>query len=325
MIKQKKSLIAGGVVAALACAWWGLGVYASGKAEDELLALLDKTGQRDMVHWKSISASPFGSAKLKEVTIGSPASPVARIETVKISGLRNSYDRQSGDVTIEGAALPNGNSVLSQTDLIRQAGKSDLPPANLRVRWDYQRDDDNASIHLNLEQPDALDAELTLGLERVNGAAALAEDGAALGALGMMGIMGLGRIDRALAPLAQVRITEGSLSLKDDGYVKRSIELYKRYNIAAVPGEGNPDKQRAKLFEKFIDDARKQCVQRQAMAGFEDNDDACSAAANFASGEDREIHLTLNPRNGVSVAEMLSGGGRDYSKVLALFSPTLKN
>ena len=73
MIKQKKSLIAGGVVAALACAWWGLGVYASGKAEDELLALLDKTGQRDMVHWKSISASPFGSAKLKEVTIGSAA------------------------------------------------------------------------------------------------------------------------------------------------------------------------------------------------------------------------------------------------------------
>lgn len=58
MIKQKNGLIAGGVVVVLACAWWGLGAYASGKAEDEIVALLDKTGQRDMVRWQSISASP---------------------------------------------------------------------------------------------------------------------------------------------------------------------------------------------------------------------------------------------------------------------------
>lgn len=324
MIKQKKALIAGGVVAALACAWWGLGAYASGKAEDELLALLDKTGQRDMVHWNSISASPFGSAKLKDVTIGAAGSPVARIETVKISGLRNTRDRQSGDLTIEGAALPNGNSVLSQTDLIRQAGKADLPPANVRVRWDYQRDDDNASIQISLQQPEALNAELALSLERVNGAARLAEDSTALSALGMMGILGMGRIDRALAPLAEVRVTEGSLSLKDDGYVKRSIELYKRYNIAPVAGDGNPDKQRDKQFTKLVDNAKRQCIQQKAMAGFKDNEDACEAAANFASGEDREITLTLNPRNGVSVGEMLSAGG-NHSRVLALFSPTLKN
>lgn len=324
MTNQKKGLIAGGVVVVLACAWWGLGAYASGKAEDELVALLDKTGQRDMVHWKSISASPFGSAKLKGVTIGSMASPVASIETVKISGLRNTRDRQSGDVTIEGAALPNGNSVLSQTALIRQAGKADLPPADLRVRWDYQRDDDNAEIELSLQQPEALNAELSLALERVNGAVALAEDGAALGALGMMGIMGMGRIDRALAPLAQMRITAGSLSLKDDGYVKRSIELYKRYNIPAVPGDGNPDKQRGKQFEKFVNDAKKKCIQQNALSGFKDNEDACEAIANFASGEDSTIKLSLNPRNGVSVAEMLSGGS-NYNKALALFSPTLKN
>ncbi|WP_313369878.1 hypothetical protein [Achromobacter animicus] len=324
MIKQKKALIAGGIVAALACAWWGLGAYASGKAEDELLALLEKTGQRDMVHWKSISASPFGSAKLKEVTIGSAASPVASIETVRISGLRNTRDRQSGDVTIEGAALPNGNSVLSQTDLIRQAGKANLPPANVRVRWDYQRDDDNASIQITLQQPDALNADLSLNLERVNGAVGLAENSAALSALGMMGILGMGRIDRALAPLAEVRVTEGRLSLRDEGYVKRSIELYKRYNIAAVAGDGNPEKQRDKQFEKLVKDATKQCIRQNAMAGFKDNEDACEAAANFASGEDREITLTLNPRNGVSVGEMLSMSG-NHSRVLALFSPTLKN
>lgn len=324
MINQKNGLIAGGVVAVLACAWWGMGAYASGKAEDELVALLDKTGQRNMVHWQSISASPFGSAKLKQVTIGSQASPVATIELVKISGLRNTADRQSGDVTIEGAALPNGNSVLSQTDLIRQAGKTDLPPANLRVRWDYQRDDDNAELQFNLEQPDALNAELSLELERVNGAVGMIENGAAMGALGMMGLMGMGRIDRTLAPLAEVRVKTGSLSLKDDGYVKRSIELYKRYNVAAVASEGNPDKQRAKQFEKFVSDAKKQCIQKKALAGFKDNEDACKAVANFASGDDRSITLTLNPRNGVSVAEMLSGAN-DPNRVLALFSPTLKN
>ena len=324
MIKQKNGLIAGGVVVVLACAWWGLGAYASGKAEDEIVALLDKTGQRDMVRWQSISASPFGSAKLKQVTVGPAGSPIALIDTVKISGLRNTSDRRSGDFTIEGAALPNGTSVLSQTDLARQAGKLDLPPANLRVRWDYQRDDDNAELQLTLEQPEALNAELSLSLERVNGAVALAEDSDALVGLAMMGMMGMGRIDRALAPLAELRIKSGSLSVKDDGYVKRSVELFKRYNLTADPGEGNPDKQRAKQFDKLVSDSQKRCENQKTLAGFDDNDDACQALARFASGDKRTIALTLNPRNGVSIAELLSSAN-NQGKVFALLAPTLEN
>lgn len=324
MINQKKGLIAGGVVVVLACAWWGLGAYASGKAEDEIVALLDKTGQRDMVRWQSISASPFGSAKLKQVTVGPAGSPIALIDTVKISGLRNTSDRRSGDVTIEGAALPNGTSVLSQTDLARQAGKLDLPPANLRVRWDYQRDDDNAELQLTLEQPEALSAELALSLERVNGAVSLAEDRDALVGLAMMGMMGMGRIDRKLAPLAELRIKSGSLSVKDDGYVQRSVELFKRYNLSAEPGEGNPDKQRAKQFDKLVSDSQKRCEDQKSLAGFDDNDDACQALARFASGDKRTIALTLNPRNGVSIAELLSSAN-NQSKVFALLAPTLEN
>ncbi|MCS3507342.1 YdgA family protein [Achromobacter sp. JUb104] len=324
MIKQKNGLIAGGVVVVLACAWWGLGAYASGKAEDEIVALLDKTGQRDMVRWQSISASPFGSAKLKQVTVGPAGSPIALIDTVKISGLRNTSDRRSGDVTIEGAALPNGTSVLSQTDLARRAGKLDLPPANLRVRWDYQRDDDNAELQLTLEQPEALNAELALSLERVNGAVSLAEDRDALVGLAMMGMMGMGRIDRKLAPLAELRIKSGSLSVKDDGYVQRSVELFKRYNLTAEPGEGNPDKQRAKQFDKLVSDSQKRCEDQKSLAGFDDNDDACQALARFASGDKRTIALTLNPRNGVSIAELLSSAN-NQSKVFALLAPTLEN
>ena len=324
MIKQKNGLIAGGVVVVLACAWWGLGAYASGKAEDEIVALLDKTGQRDMVRWQSISASPFGSAKLKQVTVGPAGSPIALIDTVKISGLRNTSDRRSGDVTIEGAALPNGTSVLSQTDLARRAGKLDLPPANLRVRWDYQRDDDNAELQLTLEQPEALSAELALNLERVNGAVSLAEDRDALVGLAMMGVMGMGRIDRKLAPLAELRIKSGSLSVKDDGYVQRSVELFKRYNLSAEPGEGNPDKQRAKQFDKLVSDSQKRCEDQKSLAGFDDNDDACQALARFASGDKRTIALTLNPRNGVSIAELLSSAN-NQSKAFALLAPTLEN
>lgn len=324
MIKQKNGLIAGGVVVVLVAAWWGMGAYASGKAEDEIVALLDKTGQRDMVRWESISASPFGSAKLKQVTIGPAGSPIALIDTVKISGLRNTADRRSGDVTIEGAALPNGYSVLSQTDLARQGGKLDLPPANLRVRWDYDRDDDDAEVHLNLEQPDALSAELSLNLDRVNAAVAMAEDGSALAAAGMMGLMGMGRLDRTLAPLAEMRIKTGSLSVKDDGHVKRSIELFKRYNLTATPGDGNPDKQRAKQFDKLVSDSKKRCYDQKSFAGFKDNDDACKAAANFASGDKRSIRLTLNPRNGVSMAELLSNAN-NQAKAFALLAPALEN
>ena len=214
--------------------------------------------------------------------------------------------------------------MLSQTDLARRAGKLDLPPANLRVRWDYQRDDDNAELQLTLEQPEALNAELALSLERVNGAVTLAEDRDALVGLAMMGMMGMGRIDRALAPLAELRIKSGSLSVKDDGYVQRSVELFKRYNLTAEPGEGNPDKQRAKQFDKLVSDSQKRCEDQKTLAGFDDNDDACQAIARFASGDKRTIALTLNPRNGVSIAELLSSAN-NQGKVFALLAPSLEN
>lgn len=324
MIKQKKALIAGGVVVALGCAWWGLGVYASNKAEDKLVAFLESIGQRDAVHWKSLSASPFGSATLKDVTIGSPSSPTARIDAISIASLRNDADRKSGDVVFRGAAMANGFSPLSTLEFTRQGGKTDLPPATLSLKWDYQRDDDKAEVRIGLEQPDALNANLELALERVNGAVAMGDSGN-LGQIAMMGMFGLGRLDRALAPLADLRIKAIDLSVKDEGYVKRSIELYKRYNVTIVPGEGSAEKQRNKNFEKSIDALTKMCIERKQLAGFADNKDACKALFGFASGDDKALKLSASPRSGVALSELINSRLTDFNKALALFSPKLSN
>lgn len=324
MIKQKKALIAGGVVVALGCAWWGLSAYAANKAEDKLVAFLEKIGQRDAVHWKSISASPFGSATLKDVTIGSPASPAARIEAISIDSFRDDADRKSGDVVFRGAALADGYSPLSKLEFIRQGGKVDLPPATLSMKWDYQRGDDRAEVRLGLEQPEALNANLNLELERVNGAVAMGDSGN-LGQIAMMGMFGLGRLDRALVPLGDLRIKAIDLSVRDDGYVKRSIELYKRYNVTIAPGEGNAEKQRNKNFEKSIDALTEMCIQRNQLAGFADNKDACKALLGFASGDDKALKLSASPRSGVALSELTNSRLTDFNKVLVLFSPKLSN
>lgn len=325
----KKALIAGGVVVALGVIWFGLGAYASSKAEDRLIAYLDKNGQRANVQWKSVSASIFGSATVKEVTIGTPGKPMALIERVRVSDLRDDRDRQSGDVVLENATLPDGRSPLAQLNVFLQAGKADLPAATLNVRWDYRRDDDKADVSIGLRQPRALDADLALTLEHLGPAVAMSTDPSALAGVAMAGAFGglggLGRMDRTLAPLAEVRVKSLSLKVKDDGYVQRSIALYKRYNVPAVPGDGSAGKQRDKKFAEAVKQGRGWCEQRNLLAGFKDNADACKALANFLGGDDNTLKFETNARAPVSLADLLSGGMTDYHKTLALFSPSLSN
>ncbi|ALM86561.1 hypothetical protein [Bordetella sp. N] len=330
MIKQKNvPLIAGGVVVVLGAIWYGLGAYASSKAEDRLVAYLDKNGQRANVQWKSVSASIFGSATIEGVTIGAPGKPMALIERVKVSGVRDDRDRQSGDVVLENATLPDGKSPLTQLSVFLQAGKADLPAATLNVRWDYRRDDDKAEVNVGLRQPKALDADLALELDHLGPAVAAFSDPTKLAGVAMAGAFGglggLGRMDSSLASLAQVRVKSLNLKVKDDGYVQRSIVLFKRYNIQAVPGEGSAGKQRDKKFNEAVKENRKACESRNLMAGFKDNGDACKALANFLGGDDDTLKFETDARAPVSLAELLAGGMRDSQKTLALFSPTLSN
>jgi len=317
-IKQNKLLAAGAVVVVLGLAWWGAGRYASSKAEQKLTAVLDKAGQRDMVHWASISASPFGSATLKEVSIGPQGQPMAVMERVDISGLRTDPDHQSGDVSIHGLALPNGFSPLGTFELIQNGGKTDLPPSDVSLNWDYQRGDDHAAVHVSLQQPQALNAELELQLGAVNGVAALADNPAIMAA----GLLGMGN---AMAPLAAIRIEQGKLTIKDDGYVKRSIALYKRYNIPVVPGEGSADKQRDKGFDQRMTQMRQECKKEQRLKGATDNDDACDAVIRFMSGDDDTFKIETKPEGGVSLQQVFRAGMGNYQALLGSFAPTLSN
>lgn len=321
---QKKGLIAGAVVVGLVAAWWGAGSYASSKAEEELVSYLESIGQRKMVQWKSVSASPFGSATIDQVTIGPVGKPYVKMDTLKISDFRNEHERQSGDVEMKGLTGANGLSPLGELDLIRRAGKTDLPPATIKLRWDFKRSDDNARVHAVLEQPEALNAELNLKLERMRDAVDV------IGTLSsgesfVLMAMGMGGAGNALASLAAVQIKSGDLTIKDDGYVKRSIELYKRYNVPVVPDKGSANKQRDNNFETMVSDSKKQCIDRKWFEGFDDNKDACKALANFASGEDKTAKLELNPRKPVAVAEIIGADWRNPNRVFGLFAPTLAN
>ena len=322
MNSQKKfAFIAGGVVVVLGCAWWGLSAYAANKAEDDIVAFLNKNGVRDAVHWNSISASPFGSATLNDVVIGTPSSPFARIQNVEIKSFRDEAERKSGDVVFRNAALADGDSPLSKFDFIRQGGKVDLPPGTLSVKWDLQRGKDEAEIRLGLEQPDAFNATLNLGLDRVNALVAMGD----VGNIEQMAMAGLFGLDRALGRLKEVQIKSVDLNVKDEGYVKRSIELHKRYNVSVVPGEGSAEKQRKANFEQSIDTFRDRCIQRKELVGFADNNDACKALVNFLSGKDRVLKFVASPRSGVPLSELVNTRLWDFNKSLALFSPKLSN
>lgn len=325
MIKQKKALIAGGAVLVLGFVWWGLGAYASNKAEQEIVSFLDSIGQRDTVRWNNISASPFGSVTLDGVTIGPAGAPWVVVDSVNIDDFRDDRDRKSGSLVLKHAALPDGYSPLTALQSVRQGGKVDLPPATLSAKWDYDRDDDKADIALNVDQPDAFNIDLKLAMERVNGAMA-ASSMEQLGGIAMgLGLGGGRYLQRALEPLGNVRINKLDIGVKDRGYVTRSIELYKRYNIPVVASEGNAKKQRDKGFEQRIERITAQCVAAKELNGFSDLQDACDALGNFISGEDKDLILSSTSRSGVALSEIFAAGFNNPAQALAALAPKLTN
>jgi len=339
MDKQKKILALGGAAAVVVVGGWLVASsVATSRAEDELYRFLDQYDLRDAVHWQDLSASPLGSATLKDVTIrlggGGDAGQIA-IERVTLSDLENSADRKTAHIEMTAISSRDGFSPLAQTDLVRAGGRTDLPPFSLKLSWDLDDRADQGALRFSLDQPDAFQGDFSLELTRlrdlVRWADRLADSKAdeIPGMLGGAAFFGpLGALAAVSQKLQQLEIRSVTASVKDEGYVKRARALVARHDFAAVPGQGAAAKQRAKWLEEKADQGKDQC-KRDAEAVFDGaplRPDDCLALLDFVMGGSSTLSMKMAPARPVSLEQLFGGAGRrDPYRPLRLLEMRLDN
>ena len=336
MEQRKLMMIGGGAVVAVVVGWMVLSNVAAGKAEAAINGALDQHGMRGQVSWQAVSASPLGgSVQLDDVRIervmGEGAVHIARVE---IDDFVDEPRHKRAGVRMSRVATTEGFSPLGDIAFVQASGRSQLPPATVVMQWRMDLDDDTLTLGLEVDQPEVMKARLDLALERVGALARLSEGGATPSAFAMPGAggsrgrrggppPGLGMAFQMLESMGEVRLKQLEAALRDDGYIKRSIALHKRYAIPVSPSEGKAAAQRDARFKADIHSAQRDCEKELPVADAGDRKKACATLIEFISGEDDSIKLTLSPERSVSFSELMEQAMQAPARLAPLLRPKI--
>ena len=331
MTQQKKYLaIAGGVLAAGVIGWLALSHVATNRAEEQITAALDRHGLRDKVQWKSLSASPLGTVHMKGVTVQlTPKGDATRIARITLTDFVDDADHKRADVRLTDIAGANGFSPLGDAGFMAAAGRADLPPLALHLKWDMRLDDDEGQFDMAVDQPEAFKGNVNLQLEQIAGFARLSQEGGrgqrgpqGLGSLAARGGFGLGSVFGVMEMLGSVKLRALHADVEDDGYVARSVALYKRYAVAVAPDGGSLSAQRAKGFEQQVaanlDICRKQPP--EMLQGLPDREDACETVMDFVSGESSSLRIDMEPSQAISLSSLMEAAMTNPARFMALLN-----
>lgn len=340
MTRSNKMLaIGGGVVALLVVGWFVLSSMADSRAERQIDDFLTELGVRDQIHWENLSASPFGSVRLEGVSVdargfGGQELQIARVD---IDDFVDDDKRKRADVQLAGIATVDGFSPLGAIAYLRAGGRSALPPAAIHIQWDLDLDDDDLTLDISVGQPEAMHAQASFELERVR---ALTRLGSAaqpttfpgpFGRAGRAGapspldsFAGIGAMLGVLESLGDVRVRHAGLTLRDDGYIKRSVALHKRYAIPVSAAGGSVDKQRNEGFARVVEGARADC-EKQFPFGSSASDRRrnCSFVLDFLTGEQSSLSLKLRPDRPVPLSSLMQAGVAEPERLMQSLKPEI--
>lgn len=341
---QKKVLIPAGLVVLAVAGYFGLGAYSSKLAQKKLEDWVYDQNLGDSLSWESVSASPLGgTVTIKGVEFSAAAGSdlELRANRVQLSELIDENNRTRARIKIEGvSASPKllglmrqygsfggyGMGVAAYGPLL-SSGRNELKPFDLTLYVDANDDEGTLESDFSLNLPELASVEIHYGLANLKDfnrgmrrlqdsldqlrknpgwlGASLADTGADLES--MMG---------------RAELSEVSLSLKDNGLVKRSVALQKRYGTPLDPTAGDADKQRDEYFEKTLRTFGKNCE-----SGLRDSApkliDLCEIAVDVANGKSRGISFNVKPDERVRLADLerLRAGGPASKRLVERLNP----
>lgn len=331
--RTKALAIGGGVAAAALIGWIVLSNIATSRAEDALYEVLDEYNIRQNVHWRDLSASPFGKVEITDLSINVMGKTVATIDNVEIDDFTNTANKKSIRLQAKNIANAEGLSPLADTEYLLASGMSEAPPFSLNAKWDFDLRDDEGKVEIAFKQPNALEGKVSLELENIKVVSNMRQNlmnafssGSMFGSSSLFGtpIWMLGA-QSALEALGSVGVRKAEASVKDDGYVERAIALHKRYEIPVTLDEKNPDKARDKIYEKTIDDQVDAC-KKAADTRFRNipkAESSCKAIGKFLHGKSSSLTLKSQPNRPVTLSTFFETASNSPDQALLLMAPVL--
>lgn len=334
-MNRSNKLAAGGaaLLILLVGGWFMVSRMADAKAEEHIEGLLDQYEVGDEVSWTSVSASPFGSSvRIDGVTVGRgvPEEQLT-IERVDISDFVDETRRKRARILMTGIATGTGGSPVVEFEWIRASGRTDLPPGDVTLFWDIDFDRDDSVLHVGIDQPGAMKVALDLELERIGRLIGLLEDarddgrGQYLQRLGndLSSVDALNNMFGMLEMAGDVRVRRMSAALEDDGVIRRSIALHKRYAIPVQVGEGEPGAQRDRQFRQQLEQGVLECERQAPLRDTAARKQACATLLDFVSGDRKTISLRVTPERPIAFAELFETAIQAPERLVLLLRPEL--
>ncbi|TWI56635.1 hypothetical protein IQ22_01087 [Pseudomonas duriflava] len=288
----------------------GLKAYSASRGEDALRNWLFEHDLQDQVSWRSLSASPLGgSLTLHDVVLSGAG---LTVETVELSNVHDERDSNSADIRLSGVVSdidserPVGIvSLLDFDTLMHSSGLRKLKPFDVRMQWDYQREEQTVRADFEADLPEMLRIKASLGLNQAKELVEAYSDasdkyGMPSSPLGMgFALMGLlGDKDAGRVELNHLRF-----EIKDNGYFKRSALLSKRYRFVPGPQSDDWDADREAAFTASMEKHTRACQKEFRDAGKQARE-GCEAYTELVSARSEGMSLSFEPDERVRLAEL---------------------
>lgn len=338
-MNRSNKLAAGGaalLVVALA-GWFMLSRIADAKAEERVSGLLERYEVRNDVSWSKVSASPFGSSvRIDGVTVRDGSSDERlKIERVEISDFVDEGQRKRARIRMSGIAAGAGGSPVVALEWVRASGRTELPPASVTASWDIDFDRDDSVLNVGIDQPGVIKATVDLELERIAALVRFVEEAGGMNrmesrgrqmpglGLGMNPDDALGSVFAMLEVIGDVRIRRVSAALEDEGLIRRSVALHKRYAIPVRAGDGEAGVQRDRQFRQQLEQGLLECERELPVRDTAVRKRACATMMRFVGGDSRSISLKVSPERPVPFGEVFEAAMQAPERLVLLLRPEL--
>ncbi|SDI60160.1 hypothetical protein [Pseudomonas panipatensis] len=341
---QKKVWVPAAILVVAVAGYFGLSAYSSKQAQKRLEDWVYDHGLDESLTWESVSASPLGGTvtlKGVEFSTAKGLDLSVHAERMQLSELidEDSHTRvrmKVQGVTASPQLLRLFQNYGSMTGIGRQAsgygpllssGRNELKPFDIALYFDADDSEGTAETELSLDLPELFSVETRYGVANLKDfnrsmrrlqksldnlrknpgwpAAAFADSDADFEHI-----------------LGRAELTEVSLSLKDNGLVKRSVALQKRYGATLDPTAGAADKQRDEYFERTLRNFSKNCE-----SGIRDAApkliELCEIAVDVANGKRKGVAFSIKPEERVRLADLdkISSGGAASKRLVERLNP----
>lgn len=303
--QQKTVAIVVGSFVLLVILWMAMSAYASKQAENKLNEKLQELGMQDAVGWSSIKSSPLGGKTvIKDLNIDYVLDLGVMSFGYEMNALKvvlNNFNSEAQiikDASFElyGVEIPpelksgkrNGLAKFHTNILMKgalQSGISDLPPFDLNLAWEI--DDNEAELGFVVIQPEMADIEVDAVL---NGNFKPLIEQVAKNPNRVANLAGLqAGLDRSTT------LEFLDIKLKDDGFVKRSHDLSKRYALANANPEDEIDIEKGVI--NLCENEFKQYLS---------NKNGCDPVSEFITADNDELQLTSEFPSPISSAVIVN-------------------